>query len=118
MKTIEKSVDVGVPASTAFGEWGRFTGFPPVMDGLQPGNEVSFEPVSDTTTRVSVHLEHQPHTLGEKIESALGLATLQVGVGLERFKAWVEPSAHDVLPPSTPMGELPLFPHYPGRPLL
>ncbi|TWP52295.1 SRPBCC family protein [Lentzea tibetensis] len=35
MTTIEKSVDVGVPVSTAYNQWTQFESFPAFMDGVE-----------------------------------------------------------------------------------
>jgi len=35
MKTIEESIDIGVPVSTAYNQWTQFESFPQFMDGIK-----------------------------------------------------------------------------------
>jgi uncharacterized membrane protein len=46
MATIEKSIDVGVPVSTAYGQWTQFEEFPQFMEGV-----VSVEQIDDSHVR-------------------------------------------------------------------
>ncbi len=45
MSTVEKSVDVDVPVSTAYNQWTQFESFPQFMDGVE-----SITQISDTNT--------------------------------------------------------------------
>ena len=51
---------------------------------------VTFEELSEVSTRVTVTIDWQPDGLVEKAAGALGLDNVQVLVDLERFKEWVE----------------------------
>jgi uncharacterized membrane protein len=45
MSTVEKSIDVDVPVSTAYNQWTQFESFPQFMDGVE-----RIDQVSDTMT--------------------------------------------------------------------
>ena len=45
MRTVEKSVEVDVPVSTAYNQWTQFESFPEFMDGVE-----SITQPSDTGT--------------------------------------------------------------------
>ncbi|NUP53895.1 MAG: cyclase/dehydrase [Catenulispora sp.] len=51
---------------------------------------VTFEPLGDSRTRVTVDLAWQPDGLLEKAGSAIGLDRLQIKADLERFRRFVE----------------------------
>jgi uncharacterized membrane protein len=57
MKTIEESIEIEVPVSTAYGQWTQFESFPEFMDGVE-----SVEQTDDT------HLRWVAEVGGEKRE--------------------------------------------------
>jgi len=59
-------------------------------DGPRNSGEVRFEPLDDTRTGVSIHIEWEPETLKEKIGAVLRADDLQVSVDLEKFKKFIE----------------------------
>lgn len=75
MPTIEQSVEVNVPVSTAYDRWTQFEEFPTFMDGVKEVRRLD-----DT------HL----HWVVEKVGSAIGQDDRAVKSDLERFKELVE----------------------------
>ncbi|HSL78006.1 MAG TPA: SRPBCC family protein [Candidatus Limnocylindrales bacterium] len=51
---------------------------------------VTFDPVSDDTTRVTVQMDWQPEGVVENVGTALGFDDRQVAKDLERFKELIE----------------------------
>jgi uncharacterized membrane protein len=135
MSSVDESIEVNVPVSTAYNQWTQFEEFPRFMDSVQEVKQlddthihwranvagktkewdaeiteqipdqriawrstggvynagaVSFERISDNTTRILLHLEFQPETVGEKIGDAVGAVKLTAKANLKRFKDLIE----------------------------
>ena len=58
MSTIEESIDVWVPVSTASEQWTEFELFP-------SDAEVTFLELDEQSTRVMAQMAYEPHTLNE-----------------------------------------------------
>ena len=58
--------------------------------GAPNAGVVTFEPVSDMSTQVSLRLEAEPRSATEKIGDAVGVLDRQVKKDLEKFKAFIE----------------------------
>jgi uncharacterized membrane protein len=58
--------------------------------GAPNSGMVSFEPISDNKSRVTLQLEAEPQTLTEKAGDALGMLDRQVKNDLERFRKFIE----------------------------
>jgi uncharacterized membrane protein len=58
--------------------------------GAANAGEVTFDPVSETSTRVNLWLEAEPATAVEKIGDAVGVLDRQVKSDLEHFKEFIE----------------------------
>ncbi|HKC18894.1 MAG TPA: SRPBCC family protein [Candidatus Dormibacteraeota bacterium] len=58
--------------------------------GAPNAGEVTFQPLSDTTTRVNLRLEAEPRTVGEKVGDAIGVLDRQVKTDLDKFKHFIE----------------------------
>ncbi len=135
MSTVEKSVEVDVPVSTAYNQWTQFESFPQFMDGVERIDQLSptkthwvtriagvqrefdaeiteqhpdervawttengthqagvvtFHRISDTTTRVTLQLDHEPQGLVEKAGDALGIIQRRIRGDLANFKKFIE----------------------------
>jgi uncharacterized membrane protein len=135
MPSIHESIDVHVPARTAYNQWTQFDEFPNFMEGIKSvtqvddthlhwvaevgGKEhawtaeiteqrpdervawraieghgtsgvVTFEPLGESETRVTVQMEHETDGIVEQLGSALGMDSRRVKGDLERFKELVE----------------------------
>jgi uncharacterized membrane protein len=60
------------------------------VDGHHNSGIVTFEPVSQTETRINVVMEHETEGMVESLGSALGADSRRVKGDLERFKELVE----------------------------
>ena len=60
------------------------------LDGHYNSGTVSFERLTDNTTRITVAMEHETEGLMEALGSALGSDSRQVANDLERFKELIE----------------------------
>lgn len=135
MKTVEKSIEVGVPVGVAYDQWTQFEKFPMFMEGVTSveqiddtrlhwrarvgGQEkewdatitdqrpeqmiawtstsgarnagtVTFEPVSERASRVSLQMDVEPDGVIESVGSAVGILDERVQGDLERFKEFIE----------------------------
>ena len=135
MATVEESIEVNVPVSTAYNQWTQFEDFPRFMEGVesvkqiddthlhwvaeiggerrewdaeiteqQPdariawkatgghGNSgvVTFKPLEQNSTMVTVRMEHVTEGLKEQLGSAVGADSRRVKGDLERFQEYVE----------------------------
>ena len=140
MSTVEKSIDVNVPVSTAYNQWTQFEDFPKFMEGITEvrqlddthlywcadisgkrkeweaeiteqipdqriawrntsgapnGGVVSFQPLSETSTRIMVQMEYDPEGVVENIGDVLGVFSRRVQGDLERFKEFIESRGHE-----------------------
>jgi uncharacterized membrane protein len=135
MATIEKSIEVNVPVTTAYNQWTQFEDFPKFMENVESVRQtddthlhwvaeyggqrhewdaeiteqipderiawqgsgdheqsgiVTFEPLDDARTKVTVQMEWEPDGMKEKIGSAVGADSRSVGEDLDRFKELIE----------------------------
>jgi uncharacterized membrane protein len=140
MGTVERSIEVDVPPSTAYDQWTRFEQFPRFMEGVEEIRQISdahlfwrvklagmtrefhaevveqrpderiawrssegamhagvvtFQPLGDSQTRISVKIEEEPDGVAERIGEALGLLDRRVKGDLERFKRMIERTGRD-----------------------
>lgn len=58
--------------------------------GAPNAGEVTFEPLTNTSTEVNLKLEAEPESMTEKIGDAMGVLDRQVKADLERFKEFIE----------------------------
>ncbi len=58
--------------------------------GAPNAGEVTFQPVSDKSTKVNLWLEAEPQSLTEKVGDAVGVLDRQVKDDLEKFKQFIE----------------------------
>ena len=58
--------------------------------GAPNSGTVSFQPVSDTRTKVKLELEAEPQSVTEKLGGAVGVLDRQVKSDLEKFKEFIE----------------------------
>jgi len=86
MSTIEESIDVGVPVSTALKQWSEFESFP-------DDTEVTFLELDDQSTRVIVQMAFEPHGLNEPVASVVGIGDRRISDELESFKDFIEQRA-------------------------
>jgi uncharacterized membrane protein len=59
-------------------------------EGPEQGGVVTFEPVTEHTTRVALAMEFAPEGVGEKVADATNLVERRVQKDLERFKEYIE----------------------------
>jgi hypothetical protein len=100
---IRQSVDVGVPAKVANGEWTRFVflnlyGRPledePEESQAEPGaGFVRLEAIDDHTTRVTVDLNYCAHYEGIDDSEEIGKVQRHLDGTLARYKRFVESAA-------------------------
>ena len=60
------------------------------VDGDGPNGIVTFEPLGEERTLITVEMSYEPEGLKETLGAKVGLDTRQVGADLERFKELVE----------------------------
>ncbi|MGO4145279.1 SRPBCC family protein [Paenarthrobacter sp. YAF11_1] len=65
------------------------------VDGPRNAGTVSFEPLADARTRVTVAIDWEPESLAEKAGSALHVDELRVGADLDKFKKFIEAQGHE-----------------------
>ena len=86
MSTIEESIDVKVPVSTASEQWTEFESFP-------NDAEVTFLELDDQSTRVIVQMAYEPHGLNEPAGNVVGIGDRRITDELESFKDFIEQRA-------------------------
>jgi uncharacterized membrane protein len=59
-------------------------------DGVQQSGEVTFEPIDNARTKVTVRMEWEPEGMKEKVGAAVGADSRRVGEDLDRFKELIE----------------------------
>ena len=79
MSTIEESIDIKVPVSTAASRWMQFEVFP-------TDAEVTFVELDEQRTRVIVQIAFEPPSLGEHVDNVVGIGSRRIKDGLESFK--------------------------------
>jgi uncharacterized membrane protein len=60
------------------------------QDGVEQTGEVTFEPIEDARTKVTVRMEWEPEGMKEKVGAAVGADSRSVGEDLDRFKELIE----------------------------
>ena len=85
MSTIEESIDVSVPVSTASAQWQEFES--------SSDAEVTFLELDEQSTRVIVQIAFQPHSLNELTADVVGTGDRSIGEELESFKDFIEQRA-------------------------
>src|SRR6476659_10463625 len=135
ISTIDESIEVDVPVSTAYNQWTQFEEFPLFMEGIDdvqqrddtrlhwvatiggrtaewdakileqhPDKQISwisedgkktrgtvtFEPMGESRTRITLSMSYQAEGLTETLGSAVGLDQRRVRGDLERFKELIE----------------------------
>jgi uncharacterized membrane protein len=68
------------------------------VDGPDQGGMVSFAPVDDTRTRITLTMVFEPEGLTENVGDTFGVVSASVEHSLERFKDYIErrrTTAHD-----------------------
>jgi uncharacterized membrane protein len=133
--SVQESVEVDVPVSTAYNQWTQFEDFPKFMasvievrqqgdthlhwkanvagkvkewdaeiteqipdqriawrstGGPRNSGVVTFHRLSDSRTKVTLQMEYQPETTGEKIADSLGGVKLTAKGNMQRFKDLIE----------------------------
>jgi uncharacterized membrane protein len=92
--TVEQSIEVEVPLSTAYNQWTQFERFPRVawrnVNGKENAGVVTFHRLDDARTRLMVQLDFVPEGIVEQVGSALGAPDRRVKGDLERFKDLIE----------------------------
>ena len=83
MSTIEQSIDVSVPVSTASAQLAEFESF-------QDGAEVTFVELDEHRTRVIVQMAFEPHGLSEPAVVVPGADDRRITDELESFKDFIE----------------------------
>lgn len=58
--------------------------------GAPNAGEVTFQPLSDSSTKVNLSLEAEPRSMTEKAGDAMGVLDHQVKSDLEKFKKFIE----------------------------
>ena len=86
MSTIEESIDVRVPVSTASAQLAEFESF-------QDGAEVTFVELDEHRTRVIVQMAFEPHGLSEPAAVVPGADDRRITDELESFKDFIEQRA-------------------------
>jgi uncharacterized membrane protein len=64
-------------------------------EGAMHSGVVTFQPLGDSQTRISVKIEEEPDGVAERLGEALGLLDRRVKGDLERFKRMIERSGRD-----------------------
>lgn len=140
MSTVEKSIEVNVPVSTAYNQWTQFEEFPRFMEGITEvrqlddthlhwcadvggrrkewdaeiteqlpdqriawrstsgapnGGAITFNKLSNDSTRVTVVMTYEPEGTVEKTGDAMGVLSSRVEGDLERFKEFIESKGHE-----------------------
>lgn len=83
MSTIEGSIDIRVPVSTATSRWMQFEAFPDDAG-------VTFLELEADRTRVIVQMECEPHSLREAARNHVGIDDRRLTDNLESFKDFSE----------------------------
>jgi uncharacterized membrane protein len=65
------------------------------IDGATNAGEVTFRPIDEQATEVSLELDYEPDGLVEKTGAALGTIQRRVKGDLERFKVFIEAHGHE-----------------------
>ncbi len=60
------------------------------IDGKTHAGQVTFEPLDDTHTRVTVRMAYDPEGFAENAANALGIISARLNGDLERFKSFIE----------------------------
>jgi uncharacterized membrane protein len=60
------------------------------ISGVRNSGVVSFDKISDSTTRITLQMTYDPQTFTEQVGDAMGLVRMQVKGNLKRFKELLE----------------------------
>jgi uncharacterized membrane protein len=60
------------------------------ISGVRNAGVVSFDKISDSTTRITLQMAYDPQTFTEQVGDAMGLVRMQVKGNLKRFKELLE----------------------------
>jgi uncharacterized membrane protein len=116
MATLQESIEVEVPVTTAYNQWTQFETFPKFMSGVESveqldetllrfrtdiagvkreynakiSEQLPDRRITDQRTRVNVEVYWEPEGLAEKAGSAIGADSRQVSADLRRFKEFIE----------------------------
>lgn len=63
--------------------------------GAANAGSVTFQPLSDATSKIMLHLEYDPQGTVEKMGDAVGMVTQRVEGDLRRFKDYIETRAQE-----------------------
>ena len=100
MSTVEQSIEVAVPVTTAYNQWTQFTTFPQFMEGVE-----RIDQTTDTMThwvtsiggverefdaKVMLQLDFEPDGIVETVGDKLGVVSHRIKGDLERFKEFIE----------------------------
>jgi uncharacterized membrane protein len=133
--SVEESIELDVPVSTAYNQWTQFEEFPRFMDSVQEVRQVdnthlhwrasfagkikewdseiteqipdqriawrstdgamnsgvvTFSRIGDNRTRIVLHMDYKPETMGEKVGDMVGAVKLTTKGNLKRFKELIE----------------------------
>src|SRR6266536_2346270 len=101
-RTIQTSIEVGVPVSTAYNQWTQFEDFPLFMEGVDHVQQLDDTRLHwaatiagrqaewDAKTLIGLSMSYQAEGLTEAVGSAAGLDERRVRGDLERFKELIE----------------------------
>jgi uncharacterized membrane protein len=135
LSSVQESIEVEVPISTAYNQWTQFEDFPQFMStvhevrqlddthmhwrasvagkekewdaeitqqipdrrigwrstsGVRNEGVVTFEPISDSRTRINLRMSYAPETLTEQVGDMFGATKLQAKQNLTKFKEMME----------------------------
>ena len=135
METVNETIQIDVPVSTAYNQWTQFQEFPKFMDAVEaveqiddthlrwvaeisgerrewqaeiveqvpdeklawrseggngPNGIVTFEPLGEEKTLLTVEMSYEPEGLKETLGAKIGMDARQVQEDLQRFKQLVE----------------------------
>lgn len=68
------------------------------IEGSRNAGVVTFQRLSDTTSRVALQIDYEHDGMGESIGEVLGLSTSRTATDLEGFKQFVEERARNRVP--------------------
>src|ERR671913_538902 len=89
MSTIEESVDVEVPVSTAYNQWTQFEEFPRFMDGVESITQVDETHLRWVADIGGVRREWDAE-ISEQVGDKLGFVRRRAKGDLGRFKEFIE----------------------------
>jgi uncharacterized membrane protein len=82
--TIEESIDIQVPVSTANAEWEAFE------SSQDRAADATFLELDENRTRVIVQISYEPQSMHEPLVTVVGIADRRISDELESFKEFIE----------------------------